>query len=29
VMLQHLDHDDLETVRLIGERLAPSLNGRG
>jgi alkanesulfonate monooxygenase SsuD/methylene tetrahydromethanopterin reductase-like flavin-dependent oxidoreductase (luciferase family) len=25
VMLQHLRHDDLETVRLIGRELAPAV----
>ena len=25
VMLQHLPHDDLETVALIGERLVPAV----
>jgi F420-dependent oxidoreductase-like protein len=29
VMLQHLDHRDLEMVRVIGERLMPALAGRG
>ena len=29
VMLQHLDHRDLEMVRVIGEQLAPAVAGRG
>jgi F420-dependent oxidoreductase-like protein len=29
VMLQHLDHTDLEMVRLIGEQLVPALASRG
>jgi F420-dependent oxidoreductase-like protein len=28
VMLQHLDHEDLDTVRIVGEHLAPALAGR-